>query len=193
MKRTIRCLLLSVLLAAILLTAACGKTKTAEPTAAVSATDSETTADTQAAATSAAAETDAPVTETEAPAEETAAPAQEDDEADKAELVNNKWTLSQVYVDGDPYQGNYYGSIISQTGAYIDFYDDDTFQCILGYPGCKGTYTVENGAITLHITTIYDGKSDGVSCDKTETPAWDKEAGAITFEFNNVTNVFAKK
>ena len=130
---------------------------------------------------------------TEAPAETAQAPQVTDSSsADKDELVNSDWVLSEVYVDGEKYQGNYYGSVVSQTGAYIAFYDDDTFLCILGMSGCKGTYSIDAGVVTLHITTKYTGADTGKPADESETLTWDREAGTVSFELNSVTNVFDK-
>ncbi len=109
----------------------------------------------------------------------------------KSELVGNQWNLSAVYRDGEQQSiGVLYGSVIRETGAYIKFYDDDTFACVLGIPGCQGTYAVENDDIDLHITTRLGAKTE--ECDEHETVKWDHEAGTLTFDFFGVTNVFAK-
>lgn len=109
----------------------------------------------------------------------------------KGEPVGNQWNLSAVYRDGEQQSiGVIYGSVIRETGAYIQFNEDDTFECILGITGCKGTYAVENGDIALHITAKYGAKT--VECDEHETVKWDHEAGTLTFDFNNITNVFTK-
>ena len=112
-------------------------------------------------------------------------------ESAESELVGNQWKLSKLYKDGEERQIYVeYGSVIRQTGAYIKFNEDDTFECILGIPGCKGTYAVENGDIALHITTKYGAKTE--DCDEYATVKWDHEAGTLTFDFNNLTNVFTK-
>ena len=112
---------------------------------------------------------------------------------DKGELTAARWNLTAVYRDGEQKSISvHYGSVIRETGAYIRFNEDDTFECILGIPGCKGTYAVENGDVVLHITTKYTGKNEGDACDEYETVKWDHEAGTLSFDFYGVTNVFAK-
>lgn len=178
MKKLIRIIAVLGMISAVALTAACsGSSTKAEPTY-VTGTDSE-------AAPSAQAQTDAAATTANAAA---------DSAADyKAELIG-QWKLSAVYKDGEQQSiSAQYGSVIRQTGAYIEFKDDDTFQCVLGLPGCKGAYSVENGDVTLHITTKYDGKTDaGTACDENETIKWDHESQTLSFDFNGVTNEFTK-
>ena len=112
---------------------------------------------------------------------------------DKGELTAARWNLTAVYRDGEQKSiAVQYGSVIRETGAYIRFNEDDTFECILGIPGCKGTYAVENGDVVLHITTKYTGKNEGDACDEYETVKWDHEAGTLSFDFFGVTNVFTK-
>ena len=109
----------------------------------------------------------------------------------ESELIANQWKLSKLYRDGEERQIDVeYGSVIRQTGAYIKFNEDDTFECVLGIPGCKGTYAVENGDVNLHITTKFGAKTE--ECDEYATVKWDHEAGTLSFDFNNVTNVFTK-
>ena len=112
---------------------------------------------------------------------------------DKGALTAGRWSLTAVYRDGEQKSiAVQYGSVIRETGAYIRFNEDDTFECILGIPGCKGTYAVENGDVVLHITTKYTGKNEGDACDEYETVKWDHEAGTLSFDFFGVTNVFTK-
>ena len=140
--------------------------------------------------------TDAPtesatsVTKEKTPTGAADAPAGADD---KGELTADRWSLTAVYRDGEQKSiAVQYGSVIRETGAYIRFNEDDTFECILGIPGCRGTYAVENGDVVLHITTKYTGKNEGDACDEYETVKWDHEAGTLSFDFYGVTNVFAK-
>ena len=155
------------------------------------------------ACSSKGAKTDAPapaeryIDVTEAPTETiTAWQSTEKSSADagadaKSELVADRWNLSAVYRDGEQQSvGVVYGSVIRETGAYLKFNEDDTFECVLGIPGCKGTYAVENGDIALHITAKYGAKTE--ECDEHQTVKWDHEAGTLAFDFNNVTNVFTK-
>jgi hypothetical protein len=108
-----------------------------------------------------------------------------------AELTDHQWNLSAVYRDGEQQNiGVIYGSVIRETGAYLKFNEDDTFECVLGVTGCKGTYAVENGDIALHITTKFSAKTE--ECDEHGTVKWDHNADTLTFDFNNITNVFTK-
>lgn len=108
-----------------------------------------------------------------------------------AELTDHQWNLSAVYRDGEQQNiGVLYGSVIRETGAYLKFNEDDTFECVLGVTGCKGTYAVENGDIALHITTKFSAKTE--ESDEYATVKWDHNADTLTFDFNNITNVFTK-
>ena len=110
---------------------------------------------------------------------------------DKSELTADRWSLTAVYRDGEQKSISVqYGSVIRETGAYIRFNEDDTFECVLGIPGCKGTYAVENGDVVLHITTKYGAKTE--ECDEYETVRWDHSADTLTFDLNDYTNVFTK-
>ena len=184
MKHILRAFIILCMIAAIALTAACGSSSKEEPTYATG-TDSEDSLQ----------PTDAP--DTAAAASDPSAGAQSSDSSDaayKTELVDHRWNLSAVYKDGEAQSiGVTYGSVIRQTGAYIAFSDDDTFQCVLGFVGCKGAYSVENGDLTLHITTKYDGSNDGESCDEDAAVDWDHDAGTLSFDFYGVTNEFTKQ
>ena len=142
------------------------------------------------------APTDAPtITPTDPPSADVVSKEEEKSSADddKSELVDHQWKLSKLYKDGEERQIYIeYGSVVRQSGTYIKFNDDDTFECILGIPGCKGTYAVENGDVVLHITTKYTGKNEGDACDEYETVKWDHEADTLSFDFFGVTNVFTK-
>lgn len=148
--------------------------------------------------------TQAPEPETEAPKEtqapETQAPKETDppqsDNADseKEELVSNEWRLTKV-IDADQQEFApqvYYGSVIRQSGAYIEFHEDDTFECVLGVCGCAGTYRIENGVVLLHITKIYKSFDSSEAAGDDKTLVWDHE-DTITLSFSNVTNVFTKQ
>ena len=117
------------------------------------------------------------------------------DEEIKSMLTSDRWILQEVYVDGERYQGNYYGSIISQTGAYIDFNNDGSFKCCLGFVGCNGTYSVNNGSVNITITqNIVDAKT--IDTKETKELGWRSEDNTILFDYSafdsgeNVTNAF---
>ena len=113
----------------------------------------------------------------------------------KEELTSAKWLISKVYEDGvEKNVQIHYGSIIIQTGAYLEFYNDNTFKCVLGFVGCEGTYTIDNGDVTVHITGKYDGTSvDSEDTDEYQTLIWDKDEQLIYLELSGVTNQFKKK
>lgn len=207
MKKVIRSILLLCLIALIALTAACGKTTPKPKPTASPATDADSgVRETAAPATEAPVpETETPTEETEAPAAETAAPVEEtkgndhsqvieDNSVYKNELTDYQWVLMKVYQDGEPLSPSYYyGSVILQTGAQIEFKGDDTFECILGVKGCKGTYSIDTGVVTLHITTLYDGTDAGKDVSEDVTLTWDRTAGIIDFDYFGVTNEFIKR
>lgn len=116
------------------------------------------------------------------------------DEEIKSTLTSDRWILREVYVDGERFQGNYYGSITSQTGAYIDFNIDGTFNCVLGFECCSGTFSVSNGGVTMHTTQgiVGDNVND---MNETQELGW-KDDGTIMFNYGGyetgqtVTNAF---
>ncbi len=109
-----------------------------------------------------------------------------------AELTDHQWNLSAVYRDGEQQNiGVLYGSVIRQTGAYITFDSDNTFNCVLGLVGCTGTYSTSDSGTTLHITTRYDGTSEnGESCDENTAVTIDPETHVLSFTFNNAKHEF---
>ena len=189
--------ILSILAVMVLLTA-CASSKGNEnqtPTGAGAPADSSTGAtevyidvtDAPTESATFADATDASTSSNDASSEKTPVGA----ESAENELVGNQWKLSKLYKDGEERQIYVeYGSVIRQTGAYMQFNEDGSFACVLGIPGCKGTYAVENGDIALHITTKFGAKTE--DCDEYATVKWDHEAGTLTFDFNNLTNVFTK-
>ena len=109
-----------------------------------------------------------------------------------AELTDHQWNLSAVYRDGEQQNiGVLYGSVIRQTGAYITFDSDNTFNCVLGLVGCTGTYSTSDSGTTLHITTRYDGTSEnGEPCDENTAVTIDPETQVLSFTFNNAKHEF---
>lgn len=191
MKNYIRIFTVIALIMLTTLTAACNKQSAQSATeAAVTPTTAPTQFETeQPADEPTEAPTEAPIPATEAPA-----PTDDPNAEYKDELTGNKWTLSMVYAGGNEFAPNqFYGSSI-RLGDSIEFYEDDSFHCVLGLKGCKGTYSIENGDVTLHLTAKYDGKStDGNPCDEYVPLIWDKEANTIQFRLNNADNLFIKK
>ena len=185
-------------IAVMLIFTACHQSESVTPTAAPS---TETAAP---AATAAPATTDAPseatVAETEAPVEETKvadpgiSQVIEDNSVYKNELTDYQWVLLKVYQDREEVSpATYYGSVIRQTGAYIEFNGDNTFNCSLGVKGCKGSFSIDAGVVTLHITVLYDGTDEGKAWDEDVTLKWDRAAGIIDFDYFDVTNEFSKR
>lgn len=202
MKRKLFLTLLTLCVITAMLTfTACNQNNTAETTPATTApTVSQATETAAPAAT--AAPTEAPAAQTDAPAEETAADQNdsgysqviEDDSVYKNELTDHQWILMKVYQDGQEISpATYYGSVLRQTGAYIEFKGDDTFSCVLGVKGCKGTYSIDTGVVILHISVLYDGTDEGKSVNEDVTLKWDRAAGLIDFDYFGVTNEFSKR
>ena len=200
MKNKVYVLMVIVLIMLTALTAACNKQSTQSATEA--ATEATTAAPTAAPTTTPTqldteqptqaptkAPTEAPVPETEAPA-----PTVDLNAEYKDELINNEWALFKVYADGEEFfPARYYGSSI-RLGNKVEFYEDDTFYCVLGFSGCKGTYSIESGDITLHITTKYNGtSSEGNPSDEYTPLIWDRDTDTIQFKLNNADNLFTKK
>lgn len=188
MKNKIHILAIITLMIFTALTVACNKQSVQPVTEA--ATSAPTEIPTQ-------PETESP---TEAPTEiptkaptEAPAPTVDPNAEYKDELTDGEWTLSKVYAGGNEFAPNeFYGSSI-RLGDTIEFYEDYSFHCVLGLKGCKGTYSIENGDVTLHLTAKYDGKStDGNPCDEYTPLIRDKEANTIQFKLNNVDNLFSK-
>lgn len=187
-------LCLTALCCAVLLTlCACGD-KTAVATQPAETTAQETAADANTTATKAVTDVTEAEAETAADAKEDVAPQGADEQSDAESDLLGRWNLTSVSVDGEEQQiGVIYGSVIRQTGAYIELMDDGSFSCVLGFVGCSGDYAVNNGALTLHVTTDYDGRSDnGKTCDEQLPATLDRQNNTLTFDYHNVTNTFTK-
>lgn len=76
----------------------------------------------------------------------------------------------------------------------MEFLEDDTFSCSLGFTYCSGTYSVDGGEVNLHLTQKSNEKSIPVDTDETGTIELDRENKTIMFDFSststNVTNEF---
>ena len=131
-------------------------------------------------------------TSTDAPAQNTAAEHPTDSDPSPIALSGTRWNLSMVYADGEEQRPSVrYGSVIRQTGAYITFDSDNTFNCVLGLVGCTGTYSTSDSGTTLHITTRYDGTSEnGEPCDENTAVTIDPETQVLSFTFNNAKHEF---
>ena len=129
---------------------------------------------------------------TDASAPEASAEISTDNGSAPLSLSGTRWNLNTIYVNGEEQRPSVrYGSVIRQTGAYITFNSDNTFNCVLGFAGCTGSYTTDAGSAVLHITTRYDGTSeDGESCDETAVVTIDQDAQTLSFIFNNAEHVF---
>ena len=185
MKNLSRIIAVFCLLAALSLSA-CAKAPAETPTeAAVTATQTPTQSPTETPATIAP-------TSTDAPAQNTAAEHPTDSDPSPIALSGTRWNLSMVYADGEEQRPSVrYGSVIRQTGAYITFDSDNTFNCVLGLVGCTGTYSTSDSGTTLHITTRYDGTSEnGEPCDENTAVTIDPETHVLSFTFNNAKHEF---
>ena len=95
--------------------------------------------------------------------EETQSKAAEQTSVDyKKILTSKKWNAEKCYENGKEQNIQmYYGSIVKETGAYLQFKKDGTFKCVMGYVGCKGKYKVDsNGNITVTKTVLYTGDNE---------------------------------
>ena len=118
-----------------------------------------------------------------------------DDEI-KSLLTSDKWILREVYEDDVLYEGNYYGSITTQTGAYIEFNTDGSFNCILGFLVYKGTYTVSNGDVSVHTTQEMDDANEK-DINDTQVLGWETD-DTILYKYTRedgviITNVFRQE
>lgn len=186
MKKLFRIFTVLTVIALTAMSAACSKSADTAPTSAATAPPTEAATVAPKPTDPAAPTAAATVAPTEAPAD-----APDTSSNDLSALTASRWQLSTVEHDGEVSDPMYYGSVIRQTGAYLQFNTDGTFSCVLGMVGCEGTYTLSNGEITVNITTTYDGKADkGYAADEVQTLPWNKEAGTIQLELNGVTNTF---
>ena len=186
MKKLFRIFTVLTVIALTAMSAACSKSADTAPTSAATAPPTEAATVAPKPTDPAAPTAAATVAPTEAPAD-----APDTSSNDLSALTASRWQLSTVEHDGEVSDPMYYGSVIRQTGAYLQFNTDGTFNCVLGMVGCEGTYTLSNGEITVNITTTYDGKADkGYAADDVQTLIRDKEAGTIQLELNGVTNTF---
>jgi|GEM_PF-4650060 len=132
-------------------------------------------------------------------AEPTPEPTVDLTEITKDKLTANKWNLKNCIVDGvEKSPALWYGNFIRQTGAYMEFHADDTFKCIMGFVCCEGTYTVDNEAVSVHITGEMDGSSAKPEpVDKYRTLDCNFDSGVISLDYcygdrHQVINVFEK-
>ena len=130
--------------------------------------------------------------ETESPKNDDSKSDSSDDEI-KSLLTSDKWILREVYEDDVLYEGNYYGSITTQTGAYIEFNTDGSFNCILGFLVYKGTYTVSNGDVSVHTTQEMDDANEK-DINDTQVLGWETD-DTILYKYTRengviITNAF---
>ena len=178
MKNLSRIIAVLCLLAALSLSA-CAKAPAENSTeTAVTATQSPTETPATIAPTTAPS--------TDAPAQNTAAEHPTDSDPSPISLSGTRWNLSMVYADGEEQRPSVrYGSVIRQTGAYITFDSDNTFNCVLGLVGCTGTYSTSDSGTTLHITTRYDGTSEnGERPRSSPSPSTTQSTSSFPTEFN---------
>ncbi|SCX07329.1 hypothetical protein SAMN02910436_00528 [Ruminococcaceae bacterium P7] len=117
----------------------------------------------------------------------------------KEELTAQKWGLTKCIVDGKETSPAYqYGHFISQTGAYMEFKNDYTFSCVMGFISCEGTYDINDDEVSVHITGEADGSNISmVPTDKYETLDCDFDSGIIKLDYckgdyAKIINIFEK-
>ncbi|MBQ7505130.1 MAG: hypothetical protein IJT79_07430 [Ruminococcus sp.] len=121
---------------------------------------------------------------------QTQAPAQASVDYQKL-LTSKKWNAERCYDNGKEQDIQmYYGSIIKETGAYLQFKNDGTFKCVMGFIGCKGTYTVDsNGKITVTKTVLNTGDNEK-KINKTEKLKTKGKIDSIRMNLDGIDIVF---
>ena len=115
-----------------------------------------------------------------------------DDECMK-ELTENNWKLSKVFENGKEINPlNAYGDFILTTGTKLVFNNDHTFTCSLGFYGCSGTFSVDNGVIKAHTDTKFTGAGNK-SVDFDQTLEFDYENKTVAIENDGYLNLFEAK
>lgn len=89
--------------------------------------------------------------------------------------------------DGEEYP---YGSVANDTGTFIKFYDNKTFECTLGANYFKGTYSLSDGDIIIDVTESYDAKGDR-EFDYDNVITWEHDYNILAFEYDGIINMFS--
>lgn len=195
-----RIILLSavLLLTASILLSGCGEKKetkksSSETTVATTESVEETTeAETQKKAVKSSSK----IKKSSATVQETVEETQEETETQpsvdyKSILTSKKWIAEKCYENGKEQDIQmYYGSIIKDTGAYLQFNNDGTFKCIMGFIGCKGTYKVDsNGKITVNKTVLNKG-DNGSKINEKEVLKTEGQIDSIRMNLDGIDIVF---
>ncbi len=115
-----------------------------------------------------------------------------DDEYMK-KLTENNWKLSKVFENGKEINPtNAYGNFILTTGTKLTFNTDHTFTCNLGFYGCSGTFSIENGVIRAHTDTQFTGAGNKAA-DFDQTLEYDYETKTVAIENDGYLNLFEAK
>ena len=106
-------------------------------------------------------------------------------------LTSKKWNAQKCFENGvEQNIQSYYGSIVRDTGAYLQFKKDGTFKCVMGFIGCDGTYNVdENGNVTVTKTVLYKGDNES-KINQTEKLKTEGEIDSITMNLDGVDILF---
>lgn len=134
---------------------------------------------------------------TQAPTEPATEPPAEKTKKDKPsyrdKLIESKYVLDHVEDSQGNILDNYYGSIVAQTGAHMNFYEDDTFECVLGMYSWKGTFRIENGVVILSVEEAYEPSGKGET-DYVVGLIWNPEENkSLIFKANGVKNYFVNR
>lgn len=108
-------------------------------------------------------------------------------------LTRKKWHCVKCFKDGERVSIQVlYGTVIKDTGTYIEFRKDNTFKCVMGFEGCDGTYRVyDNGKLEVTKKVIYSGgKSNKVN--QTETLDVEDDYSSLTLNLNGVDCVYTQ-
>ena len=109
-------------------------------------------------------------------------------------LTGKKWLCEKCVKNGKTVNiQDYYGSVVKETGTYIQFNDDGTFKCVMGFEGCEGTYKVsDSGTVTVTKTILYTAtKEKKINQTETLKTEGDNDIESITIKLNGVSITFA--
>lgn len=104
-----------------------------------------------------------------------------------------KWNCEKCVKNGKEINvQDYYGSVVKETGTYIQFNKDGTFKCVMGFEGCEGTYKVSGNDVTVNKTLLYMGTKEK-TINETEKLVIEgvSDIESITMKLNGVAITFA--
>lgn len=190
MKKLMILLMTVALISVMLIMSACNKGDTDE-TGETSQTAYAATQDTKGAeATPDESEPSSSQESNEVPAEKTESETDMKDGEEEyiAVLTQSNYILDSARTsEGEDYP---YGSVANETGTFIKFNDDMTFECTLGSNYFKGTYSISDGDIIIDVTESYDAKGEH-EFEYDNTITWEHDYNLLAFEYDGIINMFS--